>query len=135
MHLRSLTAFFVTALLASVPSFSAPWTAAQAVDTALQNHPDAALARARVQAAEAMIEQARAAWMPQVSVSGRYTQTDSPMQAFGSILNQRAFNPGLDFNRPGQIDNLNLTGTVGYNLYAGGRATAGAVPYRHGIVS
>lgn len=124
MHLRSLTAFFVTALLASVPAVAAPWTAAQAVDTALQNHPDAALARARVQAAEAMIEQARAAWMPQVSVSGRYTQTDSPMQAFGSILNQRAFNPGLDFNHPGQIDNLNLTGTVGYNLYAGGRATA-----------
>lgn len=72
-----------------------------------------------------MIEQARAAWLPQVTVSGRYTQTDSPMMGFGSILNQRAFDFGLDFNDPGRIDNLSLTGTVGYNLYAGGRPTAG----------
>ena len=34
------------------------------------------------------------------------------MMAFGSILNQRAFNFGLDFNRPGRIDNLNASGTV-----------------------
>jgi outer membrane protein len=44
--------------------------------------------------------------------------------AFGSVLNQRAFNFGLDFNHPGQVDNLNATGTVAYNLYAGGRPTA-----------
>ena len=56
---------------------------------------------------------------------GGYTETNSPMMAFGSILNQRAFNFGLDFNHPGQIDNLNATGTVAYNLYSGGRATAG----------
>jgi outer membrane protein TolC len=47
------------------------------------------------------------------------------MMAFGSILNQRAFNFGLDFNHPGKIDNLNATGAVAYNLYSGGRATAG----------
>ncbi|MBA4136838.1 MAG: TolC family protein [Opitutus sp.] len=102
-----------------------PWTAGEAVATALRNHPDAALAQARVAAADAMIEQANAAWLPQLSVSGRYTQTNSPMMAFGSILNQRAFNFSLDFNHPGRIDNLNATGTVGYNLYSGGRATAG----------
>lgn len=104
---------------------AAPWTAAAAVETALRNHPDAAIARARISAAEAMLEQAGAAWLPQVSLSGRYTDTNSPMMAFGSILNQRAFNFGLDFNHPGRIDNLNVTGSVGYNLYSGGRATAG----------
>ncbi|MDP2136287.1 MAG: TolC family protein [Candidatus Didemnitutus sp.] len=102
-----------------------PWTARQAVATALANNPDAEIARQRLIAAEAMIEQANAAWLPQVSLSGRYTETNSPMMAFGSILNQRAFHFGLDFNQPGRIDNLNATGTVGYNLYSGGRATAG----------
>jgi outer membrane protein len=116
--------------LASVSA--APWTAADAVATALRENPDAALARQRIAAAQAMIEQANAAWLPQLAVSGRYTETNSPMMAFGSILNQRAFNFGLDFNQPGRIDNLNLTGTVGYNLYSGGRATSGRAAARAG---
>ena len=78
------------------------------------------------------MDQAGAAWRPQVSVSGRYTDTNSPMMAFGSILNQRAFSFGLDFNHPGPIDNLNATGTVAYNLYSGGRATAGRTAARAG---
>lgn len=110
---------------AALPLSAAPWTARQAIATALSNNPDAEIARQRLTAAEAMIEQANAAWLPQVSLSGRYTETNSPMMAFGSILNQRAFHFGLDFNRPGRIDNLNATGTVGYNFYSGGRATAG----------
>ena len=32
---------------------------------------------------------------------------------------------GIDFNNPGQVDNLNLTGRLGYNLYAGGKKSAG----------
>lgn len=117
--------FLLALLLAPALASATPWTAAQAVETALRNHPDAAIARARVDAAEAMIAQANAAWLPQVSLSGGYTQTNSPMAAFGSILNQRAFSFALDFNHPGRIDNLNATGTVAYNLYSGGRATAG----------
>ena len=100
------------------------WTLDRAIATALENSPDARIARARIDGAQAYVEQAGAAWLPQVSVSGRYTDTNSPMMAFGSILNQRAFSFGLDFNHPGRIDNLNATGTVAYNLYSGGRATA-----------
>ncbi|MFI4936788.1 MAG: TolC family protein [Caulobacterales bacterium] len=92
---------------------------------ALRQNPDAQVAQQRLEAARALIEQADSAWMPQLSVAGRYTDTNSPMMAFGSILNQRAFNFGLDFNHPGRIDDLNLTGTIAYNLYSGGRATAG----------
>ena len=54
------------------------------------------------------------------------------MMAFGSILNQRAFNFGLDFNHPGQIDNLSATATLAYNLYSGGRPTAGLAAARAG---
>jgi outer membrane protein TolC len=102
-----------------------PWTLDRAVAMALENSPDARVARARAEGAQAFVDQAGAAWLPQVSLAGRYTDTNSPMLAFGSILNQRAFNFGLDFNHPGRIDNLNATGTVAYNLYSGGRATAG----------
>lgn len=122
---RSLAALAASLSLFALPAAAEPWTAARAVETALRQHPDAAAARARLAAADAMIQQANAAWLPQVSLSARYTGTNSPMMAFGSILNQRAFSSSLDFNRPGTIDNLNLTGTVGYNLYAGGRPTAG----------
>lgn len=114
------------ALFVATTSLSAEtWTAPTAVAATLRNNPDVEVAHHRLAAAEAMIEQARAAWLPQVALSSRYTETNSPMVAFGAILNQRAFHFGLDFNQPGRIDNLNLTGTVGYNLYSGGRATAG----------
>ncbi len=108
------------------------WTLDGALATALKNSPDARIARQRVAGAQAMIEQARAAWYPQLSVQGRYMETNSPMMAFGSILNQRAFNFGLDFNHPGRIDDLNATGTVAYNVYSGGRASAGLAAAKGG---
>ncbi len=108
------------------------WTLDRALSTALSQNPDAKLARHRIEAARAMIDQAGSAWLPQLMLQGRYTQSNNSMMAFGSILNQRAFSFGLDFNHPGRIDNLNATGTLAYNLYAGGRATAGRNAARAG---
>jgi outer membrane protein len=123
----------VLASLAVLSSLRAEtWTLDHALEVALKNSPDARIARQRVAGAEALTEQARAAWYPQLSVQGRYLETNSPMMAFGSILNQRAFNFGLDFNHPGRIDDLNATGTVAYNLYSGGRAAAGLAAAREG---
>lgn len=129
---RPLLSLLLAAGLAPGALRAEPWTLDRAVATALENSPDARVARARVDGAQAFVDQAGAAWLPQVSVSGRYTDTNSPMMAFGSILNQRAFNFGLDFNHPGRIDNLNATGTVAYNIYSGGRATAGRTAARAG---
>lgn len=112
------------AVVLALPAAGATWTVDQAVATALQHSPDAQLARDRVDGAQAMVAQADSAWYPQLSLRGGYTETNSPMMAFGSILNQRAFNFALDFNHPGRIDDLNATGTVAYNLYAGGRPSA-----------
>lgn len=109
-----------------------PWTLDRAVATALEHSPDARTARARAEGASAMVDQAQSAWLPQFSLSGHYTDTNNPMMAFGSILNQRAFNFGLDFNHPGHVDDLNASGTVAYNLYSGGRATAGRNAARAG---
>lgn len=109
-----------------------PWTLDQSLAIAFKNSPDARIARQRVAGAEAMAEQARAAWYPQLSLQGRYMETNSPMMAFGAILNQRAFNFGLDFNHPGRIDDFNATGTVAYNIYSGGRASAGLAAAKGG---
>ncbi|HTL66981.1 MAG TPA: TolC family protein [Lacunisphaera sp.] len=110
-----------------------PWTLDRALAAALKDNPDARLALRRAEGADAMVQQARAAWYPQLLLQGRYTQTNSPMMAFGSILNQRAFNFGLDFNHPGRIDDLNATATVAYNLYGGGRPTAGLAAAQAGV--
>jgi outer membrane protein TolC len=123
------------AFLSAGPLPAETWTLQRAVATALERSPDARAARARAEAAQALVEQSGAAWLPQISLAGRYTDTNSPMLAFGSILNQRAFNFGLDFNHPGNVDNLNATGTVAYNLYSGGRATAGREAARSGALA
>ena len=118
--------------LASTVAAAESWTLDRAVGYALEHSPDARVARARVEGAQAILQQTQSAWFPQVAVSGRYTDTNNPMMAFGSILNQRAFNFGLDFNRPGQIDNLDAAGTVAYNLYSGGHASASRQAARAG---
>lgn len=126
MSFLRLTSFLLLVAAVGTGTLSATtWTLDQALTAALKDNPDARLATHRAEVAEAMVAQARAAWSPQFSLQGRYTQTNGPMMAFGSILNQRAFDFGLDFNHPGKIDNLNATATVAYNLYSGGRPTAG----------
>ena len=126
--------FAISAFVAVASGIAAaePWTLDRAVTYALAHSPDAQVARARVEGAQALVQQAQSAWYPQLAVSGRYTDTNNPMMAFGSILNQRAFNFGLDFNHPGQIDNLDAAGTVAYNLYSGGKASAGRQAARAG---
>ena len=123
-HLRPFS-HVIVALITGSPLRAESWSLDPAVVFALEHSPDARLARTRAEGTQALVAQAGAAWLPQVSVSGRYIDTNSPMTAFASILNQRAFNFGFDFNRPGHVDNLNATGTVAYNLYSGGCATVG----------
>ena len=131
---RHLLRFFAS-LLAAASLRAEPWTLDRALAVAFAHSPDARLARERLEGAQAMVTQAGSAWYPQLSLSGRYTDTNSPMMAFGSILNQRAFNFGLDFNHPGRIDDLNATGTVAYNLYSGGRAAAGRTAAKAGALA
>lgn len=130
--LRSILLLAILGSGIAVPGHAEVWSLERAITTALEHSPDARMARDRVEAAQAMVAQAQSAWLPQLSFSGRYTDTNSPMMAFGSILNQRAFNFGLDFNHPGRIDDLNATGTLAYNLYSGGRASAGRTAARAG---
>ena len=135
MHRRSLRHLLSATVLLAVAARGETWTLTEAVTTALARSPDARLAALRIEAAQALVEQAGAAARPQVSLQGRYTATNVALPAFGAILSQRAFAPGLDFNRPGRIDHLNTTGTVAYNLYDGGRTTAGRAAAQAGATA
>jgi outer membrane protein TolC len=123
MHFRVIL-LLAAALLASVPLRAEPWTLDRAVATALAHSPDTESARHRIDAAEAMIQQANSAWQPQLMITGGYNVTNNALVSLIYTLYQRNFGFGLNFNRPGWIDDLNATGTVAYNLYSGGRATA-----------
>ena len=112
----------VVALGASLSAAaSEPWTLERALSHTLANSPDARLARQRIVAAKAALDQAKAAFWPQVQVQSSYMGSDNPMLVFGSILNQEAFSPSLDFNRVPDVDNLNVKGLVTAPLYTGGQ--------------
>lgn len=101
-----------------------PWTLERALEHALAQNPDARLARQRIAAAQAGVEQANASFWPRLQFQSSYTRTDNPMLVFGSILNQRAYDRSLDFNDVPDVDDLNVKGQVTMPLYTGGRNRA-----------
>jgi outer membrane protein TolC len=112
-------------LSSAVPPEAPPvWTAPAAVAFALRNSPDSLIAGQRMHEAEALLMKSAVGFYPQVGLSGSYTQTNNPMYSFGNILNQGAFNPGIDFNNPGRTDNLDVALGVEYRLYNGGQDQA-----------
>jgi len=115
----------LTFLTLSRASFGAePWTLDACLQRTLTNNPNALLARNRIAAAQAGLDQANAAFWPRLQFQSSYTRTDNPMLVFGSILNQRAYSSTLDFNDVPDIDDLNARGIVTMPLYAGGRNKA-----------
>jgi outer membrane protein TolC len=97
-----------------------PWTLEASLHLALTNNPDAILARHRIAAAQAGLEQANAAFWPRLQFQSSYIRTDNPMLTFGTILNQRAYSTSLNFNDVPDVDDLNARGLVTLPLYAGG---------------
>ena len=112
-------------MLISGAAFGAePCTLERALERALAHNPDTQLARYRITAAQAGVDQANAAFWPRVQLQASYTRTDNPMMVFGSILNQRAYSSSLNFNDVPNVDNLNTRGVVTMPLYTGGRNKA-----------
>jgi outer membrane protein TolC len=112
-------------LVSSVAYGAEPWTLERAIEQALAHNPNARLARHRIAAAQAGLEQANAAFWPRVQFQSSYTRTDNPMMVFGSILNQRAYSSSLNFNAVPDVDDMNTKGLITMPLYAGGRNKAG----------
>jgi outer membrane protein TolC len=101
------------------------WTSREAVIFGLNNSPDSRIALQRISAARAAQAEADALLKhPRLDLSGFYGQTNNPLLSFGNILNQGAFSDEIDFNSPGQTDNLNLKAELSYRFYNGGRDQA-----------
>lgn len=100
------------------------WTAQQAVAYALANSPDSSIAKRKIEAAEAMVEQSESGNYPQIHLISEYSQTNNPMYSFGHILNQGEFDQNIDFNDPGRTDNLQLKAELRYRVYSGGQIGA-----------
>lgn len=120
-----------------------PLTIDSALALALRNNPDVQVAEHRLDQARSAIDEAYSYYWPALQLVERFTQTNVPSQAFGSILDQRRFDNTLDFNDPGVTRNFRtgLTGSI--TLYDGGRrrsrtqeasARAGAIAARRQIV-
>jgi len=110
----------------SLATAAEPWTLERALDYALAHNPDARLAQQRINAAQAALEQADAAFWPQLQVQSSYTRTDNPMTVFGDILAQRAYKASgvSDYDHLPDMDNANVQGLVTVPLFAGGRNAA-----------
>lgn len=119
---------FLGALAGLVPSGVAAsgesLTLPAAVAEAMRAGTDAALVRERLELAAAMEAEARSVLWPRLGLRGAYAQTNSPMGGFGMILGQRTFDNGVDFNRPGRLDNATAGLDFRYRLYAGGADVA-----------
>lgn len=121
-------------LIGFKPALAAePWTLERALSQTLSHNPDARIAQQRMAAARAGLEQANAAFWPQVQVQSTYLRTDNPVTVFGSVLNQRSFSPSLDFNQVPDTDNVNVRGLVMVPLYSGGANAAARSSARAGV--
>nr|WP_321403941.1 TolC family protein [uncultured Desulfobacter sp.] len=101
------------------------WSGPDAVRFALKNNPDAQIALKRIAASAAAIQEANAALYPQLGVQGGYSRTNNPMYSFGNILNQGVFTNSIDFNDPGETDDLQFMLQLTYRIYNGGASRAG----------
>lgn len=124
MKLSRIICALLTGALCSMTAAAEPWTLERALAYVQERSPDARIARQRVATARASLEEANAVFWPRLQFQSGYMRTDNPMLTFGSILNQRAYSPGLDFNNVPDIDNLNLKGTLTAPVYTGGRIRA-----------
>jgi outer membrane protein TolC len=118
----SLIMFWILLLL--MPLHTQGATLEELIDAALKKNPTAQAAALRVDAAKAMIKQARSAYYPRLSVTGSYTKSDNPTQAFMMTLNQRKLDmqdPDFDPNDPDDADNYRLSVGVKYRIFDGGR--------------
>lgn len=87
----------------------------------VERSPDLAEASARIGEAAARVREAESAFWPQLSARLSYGRTDNPAQAFGWILSQRRFSPGLNFNQPGATQNFRPEIVAAMPLFRGGQ--------------
>jgi outer membrane protein len=106
------------------PGAAATITLSNCLEAAVSASPDLQTVDARLQASRAASRQAASAYYPLVNLSGSWTRTDNPPQAFFMALNQRQASLQSDFNQPDDTENLRGSVGVQWRLFDGGRRGA-----------
>jgi outer membrane protein TolC len=101
-----------------------PLSLEEAVELAFHNNPDLESATKSVEVARLAIDEALSQYWPALQFVESFTQVDKPSYAFGYILDQQRFDPGLDFNDPGVTNNWRTGFGGSLTLYDGGRRRA-----------
>jgi len=99
-------------------------TLERCIQTALEASPDVQSANARLAASSAAVTEASSAYFPQVGLSGSWTRTDNPPQAFFMSLNQRRASLQKDFNHPDDTENVRGSVVAQWRLFDSGRREA-----------
>ncbi len=118
-----------TFALAQSPGQNQSLTLSDAIRTALAQNPEVLSARSQLESSDHLAAAARSGLMPQINLSESFQNTNTPMWAFGTKLNQASitqndFNPD-DLNEPDAVNNWNTTLSLGWSVYDGGRTWAG----------
>lgn len=104
-------------------------TLPEAIALALSQNPELIAARAQVESSEHQVTAARSPLLPQVNIAETFQNTNNPMWAFGTKLNQGRITQ-MDFdpdrlNEPDAVNNYKTALTLGWSVYDGGRSLAG----------
>ncbi len=123
MH-PAVKAMAALCLLASLPTHAdpaAPKTLAQIVAKVLAQNPEVHAATARIEQAQAKLEEVNAAFLPKITAGVRYIHTNDPSRAFGLIVAQRRFDFGMDINHPGFVEDFRPEVEASWSLFRGGQ--------------
>jgi outer membrane protein TolC len=97
-----------------------PLTVIRAIEEALASSPELEQIERRLDSAGAQVRQAQAVFYPRVAFSEEYNFTDNPVFALMHIINQKRFDPTINFNDPGTEQNFSSRIQGEWQLFEGG---------------
>jgi outer membrane protein len=100
---------------------SAPLNLEQLVNLAYERNPDLQAAQERIGQAEAQVAEATAAFYPKVTGAVGYSYTNNPALAFSAIVAQRRYEPTMNINQPGFVENFRPELIGSMSLFRGGQ--------------
>jgi outer membrane protein len=114
---------------AQTPLKDTALTLPDAIQLAMTQNPEILSAHSQVESGDHKVVAARSGLWPEVNVAETFQNTNNPMWAFGTKLNQGEITQ-MDFdpdrlNDPDAINNYNTSLSLGWSIYDGGRTLAG----------
>ncbi|MCX7109750.1 MAG: TolC family protein [Proteobacteria bacterium] len=100
---------------------TAPLNLDQLLDLAYQRNPDLQAAQERIGQAEAQVAEATAAFYPKLIGAVGYSYTNNPALAFSAIVSQRRYEPTMNINQPGFVENFRPELIGSMSLFRGGQ--------------